>query len=75
MPARSFDPDSPGARHLAATWAPQRERWSIKRPVSLGHDGVPIEHEIVEVAAPIGRQLVADGRAEFLSRRVVSAHD
>ena len=73
MSMRSFDPDSPGARRLAATWAPQRERWSVKRAVTF-RDGTPIEYKTVEVAAPIGRQLVADG-AEFLSRRVISAHE
>ena len=55
MVARSFDPASPGARLLAATWAPQRERWSIKRAVRFRKDGTPIEYETVEVAAPIGR--------------------
>lgn len=74
MPARSFDPGSPGARRLAATWAPQRERWSIQRAVRFQLDGTPSEYETVEVAAPIGRQLVAAG-AELLSRRVISAHD
>ena len=75
MPARSFDPESPGARRLAATWAPQRERWLIKPAVRYLQDGTPIEHETVELAAPMGRQLVAEGRAEFLSSRLISAHD
>lgn len=74
MPARSFDPDSPGARLLAATWAPQRERWTVKRAVRIRQDGTPIEFETVEVAAPIGRQMVAAG-AELISSRVISAHD
>lgn len=75
MPGRSFDPNSPGARHLAATWAPQRERWLIKRVVRCLADGTAIEHETIEVPAPAGRQIVAQGRAEFLSRRIISAHD
>lgn len=74
MTTRSFDPESPGARRLAATWVPQRERWLIKRTLVVRHDGTPIEYETVEVSAPDGRQLVADG-AELIGRRVISAHD
>ena len=74
LSTRSFDPATPGAKRLAATWAPQRERWLVRRAVIVQQDGTPIDYETVEVAAPIGRQLVADG-AELLSTRVISAHD
>jgi hypothetical protein len=38
-------------------------------------DGSVLETETVELAAPLARRLVEQGLAEFVSRRIVSAHD
>lgn len=75
-PARSFDPCSPGAQHLAKTWLPHRERWLVRKVVCrCVDDGSVLESETIEVAAPFGRQLVEQGLAEFISRRIISAYE
>ena len=60
---------------MAATWAPQRERWQVRVVRRAREDGTVIERETIEVAAPQGRRLVEQGLAEFVSRRIVSAYE
>lgn len=77
MAELAFDPTSRGARRLALTWLPQLERWVVK--INDGHfyrsdsDAVVEAGETVEVSGPHGQQLVADGAAELVSVRRVSA--
>jgi hypothetical protein len=77
-PARSFDPHSPGARHLARTWLPRLELWRVRRlhgPVIDADGSVVTAGTVTEVSASDGQQLVRDGFAELVSRRIASAHE
>jgi len=77
-PARSFDPHSPGAQHLARTWLPRLELWRVRRlhgPVIETDGSVMTAGTVTEVPAAYGRQLVQDGFAELVSRRIASAHE
>jgi hypothetical protein len=74
----SFDPRSPGARHLARTWVPRLELWQVRmlRGPIIDTDGnVVREGDVIEVPSDDGRQLVQRGSAELVSRRISSAHE
>lgn len=78
--ARSFDPDSAGARHLARTWFPRLELWRVRmprRPIIEADGRVVHVHEGDEIEVPSdhGRQLLEDGSAALVSRRFSSARE
>ncbi|HEY3773460.1 MAG TPA: hypothetical protein VGL69_10730 [Solirubrobacteraceae bacterium] len=78
MTARSFDPESAGARHLARTWLPVLELWRVRMlrgPIIETDGSVVHEGDVIEVLSDHGRRLVEDGSAEFVDRRVASAHE
>ena len=75
--ARSFDPESQGARYLARTWGPHRERWRVR--ILSGQfikDGRVLgPGETMELDAPRGRQLVEQGAVVLLGRRIASTFE
>jgi hypothetical protein len=76
--ARSFDPESAGAQHLARTWLPLLELWQVRMlrgPIIQTDGRVVHERDVIEVPSHYGRQLVEDGSAELLGRRLASAHE
>jgi hypothetical protein len=78
MAVRSFDPESAGARHLARTWLPLLELWRVRMlrgPIIETDGSVVHEGDVIEVPSDHGRQLVQDGAAELVDRRVASAHE
>lgn len=72
-----FDPESPGARRLARTWAPHLERWELRMTDNrcfIDDGGRVIEPgQTVEVGGPHGRELVKRGSAELVGVRRMRA--
>ncbi len=76
MTARAFDPDSPGARRLAAGWAETRHRWTVRLTSPfIGADGEHPAGATLELPRASARTLVDDGVAELVSTRVASARE
>jgi len=47
----------------------------LRGPIIQSDGSVVHEDDVIEVTSDYGRQLVADGSAEFLRRRFASAHE
>lgn len=75
--ARAFDPESPGARRLAAGWAERRHRWTVRIVDGLfaDQDGMHEPGAVLELPRATARGLVEDGVAELVSTRVASARE
>ena len=77
MTVRAFDPDSPGARRLAAGWRENRHRWTVRIVTGIfsDADGVHKPGDVLELPRPLAEGLVDDGIAELVSTRVASARE
>lgn len=76
-PARAFDPESPGARRLAARWMESRHRWTVRLVSGAWRDGDGVHDAGSEVELPRARAqaLIAEGTAELVSTRIASARE
>jgi hypothetical protein len=76
-PGRSFDPDSPGARRLAAGWMENRHRWTVRLVGGAWRDGDGVHDLGSEIELPRARAqvMIAEGTAELVSTRIASARE
>lgn len=76
MTTRAFDPESPGARRLAAGWLETRERWTVRllEPL-LTSAGERPAGATLELPRTMAATLVDDGVAELVSTRIASARE
>jgi hypothetical protein len=77
MPTRAFDPESPGARRLAAGWRESRHRWTVRLTGTDFTDGDG-HHPVgttVELPRTTARVLVDEGVADLVSTRVATARE
>lgn len=72
MPARAFDPQSPGARRLAASWLAMRYRWTVRlvEGIYASSDGMHEAGSEIELPQTLARGLVDGGLAELVSTRI-----
>jgi hypothetical protein len=77
MATRAFDPQSPGARRLAAGWLETRHRWTIRlvEEIYASRDGLHSPGDEIELPQALARGLVDGGMAELVSTRIASARE
>lgn len=77
MAARAFDPQSPGARRLAASWLATRHRWTVRllEEIYASSDGVHSVGSEIELPRCLAEGLVDGGLAELVSTRIASARE
>lgn len=77
MAALAFDPQSPGARRLAAGWLETRHRWTVRltEGIYASKDGMHEAGSELELPRPLARGLVDGGTAELVSTRIAAAHE
>jgi hypothetical protein len=77
MAAPAFDPQSPGARRLAAGWLETRHRWTVRLTEGLyaSKDGLHEAGSELELPRALARGLVEGGTAELVSTRIAGSRE